>query len=238
MIENHSLHDKYEPRVDDEALRKSRAELEDIYSEEAGVRLVKLYFRYVYPYFPILSRSETLFSEPGISTRIKAFSLSLRAVLYAPGLPFMVYDDVLSTTLDLTVPSPHVPYQICWLAITHEIYTPHLSTLQSCLLLLQRVRDDRYVMDSPFDWSLLAWTVSLAHTPGLSTDCSTWQGIPAWEKRLRRRLWWATYVMDKWSFMSVGLSTHIKNEDFDVLQLTSTDFISSDMESLASNQAV
>ena len=44
--------------------------------------------------------------------------------------------------------------------------------------------------------------------------------------------------MDKWSFMSVGLSTHIKNEDFDVLQLTSTDFISSDMESLASNQAV
>jgi len=45
-------------------------------------------------------------------------------------------------------------------------------------------------------------------------------------------------VMDKWSFMSVGLSTHIKNEDFDVLQLISTDFISSDMESLASNQAV
>jgi len=187
MIENHSLHDKYEPRVDDEALWKSRAELEDIYSEEAGVRLVKLYLRYVYPYFPILSRSETLFSEPGISTRIKAFSLSLRAVLYAPGLPFMVYDDVLSTTLDLTVPSPHVPYQICWLAITHEIYTPHLSTLQSCLLLLQRVRDDRYVMDSPFDWSLLAWTVS--QSLGLSTDCSSWQGIPAWEKRLRRRLW-------------------------------------------------
>jgi hypothetical protein len=53
MIENHSLHDKYEPRVDDEALRKARPELEDICSEEVGVRLVKLYFRYVYPYLPI-----------------------------------------------------------------------------------------------------------------------------------------------------------------------------------------
>jgi hypothetical protein len=239
MIENHSLHDKYEPRVNDDVLRTAQAELERMCSNEFGVRLVKLYFKYVYPYFPILSRSQTLSSsESEMSARIHSFPLSLKAVLYATGLPFMVYDDVLSTTMDLEPPSAQNLYRICWLAITQEIHTPHLSTLQSCLLLLQRVNDDRYVMDSPFRWSLLGWTISLAQSLGLSTDCSDWQGIPAWERRLRRRLWWATYVMDKWSFMSAGLTTLIKNEDFDVLPLTSTDFISSDMEGLYHQDAI
>jgi hypothetical protein len=239
MIENHSLHDKYEPRVNDDVLRNAYAELESMCSNEFGVRLVKLYFKFVYPYFPVLSRSQTLSSsESEMSAKIQSFPLSLKAVLYATGLPFMVYDDVLSTTLDLEPPPAKNLYRICWLAITQEIHTPHLSTLQSCLLLLQRVNDDRYVMDSPFRWSLLGWTITLAQSLGLSTDCSDWQGIPAWEKRLRRRLWWATYVMDKWSFMSAGLTTLIKNEDFDVLPLTSIDFVSSDMEGLYQQEAI
>lgn len=37
-------------------------------------------------------------------------------------------------------------------------------------------------------------------------------------------------MMDKWSFMSAGLSSHIKNEDFDVLPLTSADFMSENEE--------
>lgn len=226
MFEQHSLHDKFEPRVDDEVIQKTRLELEDMCSDEIGIRLIRLYFKYVYPYFPILSRSQMLLSEQGMGQLIRKLPLSLKSVLYATGLPFMVYDDVLSTTLDLATPSAHRLYRIAWLAISHEIHTPHLSTLQACLLLLQRVNDDRYVMDSPFRWSCLAWTVSLAQSLGLSTDCSTWQGIPAWEKRLRRRLWWATYVMDKWSFMSAGLCSHIRRDDFDVLPLSSTDFVS------------
>jgi hypothetical protein len=93
-------------------------------------------------------------------------------------------------------------------------------------------------MDSAFRWSLLGWTISLAKSLGLSTDCSDWQGIPAWEKRLRKRLWWATYVVDKWSYMSAGLTPLIKNEDFDVLPLTSIDFMSSDMEGLQKQEAI
>ena len=57
-------------------------------------------------------------------------------------------------------------------------------------------------------------------------------------KRLRRRLWWALYTMDKWSFMSAELSTHIKTEDFDVLPLTSSDFMSAENEAIYAEEAI
>lgn len=232
MFESHALHEKYEPRVDEDVIHMAREELETICPAEVGVRLVKLYFKHVYPYFPILSRSQMLSAEPELSANIQKLPLSLKAALYATGVPFMVYDDILSTTLDLTPPSAHKLYRICWLAITQEIHSPRLSTLQACLLMLQRTTDDKYVMDSPFRWSLLAWTLSLAQSLGLSTDCFHWQGIPAWEKRLRRRLWWATYALDKWGLMSSGLTSHINNDSFDVLPLTCADFVSSNSGNL------
>ena len=229
MLGAHRLYDRYEPRFEDDILRNAQVELEKICSDRIGVRLVKLYFKYVYPYFPVLSRSQMLLSDSGMTDLVRALPLSLKAALYATAQPFMIYDDYLSTILDLAQPSASTLYRISWIALTHEMHTPHLSTLQACLLFLQRVNDSKYVMDSPFRWSFVAWTVSLAQSLGLSSDCSTWRGIPAWEKRLRRRLWWATYVMDKWSLPSAGLSSHIKLEDYDVLPLTSLDF-ASDME--------
>lgn len=225
MIGSENLYDKYEPRLEDDVLRSIQSELGRI-STTVGIRLVKLYFRFIYPYFPVISRSRML-QDYGLAEDIVAgLSLSLKAALYASALPYMVYDDVLSTMLDLDLPTAKSLYRMCWTAITHEIHSPGLSTMQACLLLLQRDNVDRYVQGSPFQWSLMAWTVSLAQTLGLSTDCSTMRGIPAWEKRLRKRLWWATYVLDKWNFSLAGLTSHIKDEDFDVLPLTSADFAS------------
>lgn len=224
MMGDHSLYDKYEPRVEDAALDCIRDELDRI-SADVGIRLIMLYFKHIYPYFPVLSRSQMLHGRD-MKDVITAMSLSLRAALYASALPYMIYDDYLSTMLDVDPPSAQSLYRMAWTAITHEAHTPHLSTLQSCLLLLQRDNADQYVQCSPFQLSLMAWTVGLAQALGLATDCSTWRGIPAWEKRLRRRLWWGTYVLDKWMLLTAGLTTHINDDDFDVLPLTSADFAS------------
>lgn len=218
-VADHSLYDHGEPRVDNDVLDAAHRQLESMCSEGVGLRLVKLFFRYVYPYFPILSRSQLLEPKSEAAHKIRALPLSLKASLYAAGLPFLVYDDVLATTLVHSPPSAQALYRIAWLAIGHEVHVPHLSTLQSCLLLLQRVNDDRYVMDTVFQWSLLGWTISLAQSLGLPTECKTWIGIPDWEKRLRRRLWWAVFVMDKWGFMSCGLASHIGKDDYDVSPL-------------------
>ena len=225
MLGAHSLYNKYEPRANEDELRKIQIELDRI-SNKVGTRLVKLYFKYVYPYFPVLSRSRLLQDYGLAEDTVSELPLSLKAALYASALPYMVYDDILSTMLDLDLPTAQSLYRMCWTAITHEIHTPRTSTIQACLLLLQRDNIDRYVQGSPFQWSLMAWTVSLAQTLGLSTDCSTVGGIPQWERRLRKRLWWATYALDKWNFSLSGLTSHIRNEDFDVLPLTSSDFAS------------
>lgn len=227
MLGRETLYNKYEPRVDEAELRAMRTELDQI-SSNVGIRLVQLVFRFINPYFPILSRSSMLQDGSPSEETLSSLPLSLKAVLYASALPYMVYDDVLSTMLDVSLPTANKLYRVAWSAITQEIHTPRLSTLQACLLLLQRDNIDRYVQGSPFQWSLLAWTVSLAQTLGLSIDSSTVHGMPAWEKRLRKRLWWATYVLDKWNFATAGLTSHIHEDDHDVLPLTDADCASSD----------
>ncbi len=225
MVGEHSLYDHYEPRLDATVLDKVREDLGQI-SDEVGMRLVLLYFKHIYPYFPVLSRSQMVSPAGELTTAVSSLPLALRAALYASAVPFMIYDDYLSTMLDVVPLSTQSLYRMAWTVITHEIHTPHLSTLQACLLLLQRDNVDQFVQWSPFQLSLVAWTVSLAQSLGLSTDCSTWRGIPPWEKRLRRRLWWATYVLDKWTLLTSGIASHIKDEDFDVLALSVADFAS------------
>lgn len=226
MLGRDSLYDKYEPRVEDSVLQALRKELDQV-SHDVGIRLLGLYFKYIYPYFPILSRSYMLVEGQISEASLASLPLSLKAVLYASSLPYTIYDDVLSTMLDVSLPTAKSLYRIAWTAITQEIHTPRLSTLQACLLLLQRDNFDRYVQGSPFQWSLVAWTVTLAQTLGLATDCSTVRGMPVWEKRLRKRLWWATYILDKWYFATAGLASHLHEDDYDILPLNDEDCSSS-----------
>lgn len=232
MLGSSSIWANCEPRVEEVELRKVRAEVDGI-SSRVGIRLVKLYFKYVYPYFPIVSRSRMLQDYGLAEDTVSDLPLSLKSALYACAMPYMVYDDVLSTMIDLNVPAAKTLFRICWMAISQEAHSPHLATMQACLMLLQRDNYDRYIHGSPFQGSLMAWTVSIAQTLGFSTDCSTVRGIPPWEKRLRKRLWWATYVLDKWTFSLSGLTSHIRDDDFDVLPLMSADFDADSRGSIA-----
>ena len=238
MLGRDSLYNDYEPQIEPSQLSAIHKEL-DRFNSDVRFRLIKLYFKYIYPYFPVLSRTDIFPNECLAENATSKLSPSLMAALYACALPYMVYDDVLSTMLDLDLPTAKSLYRMCWTAITQEIHTPRLSTLQACLLLLQRDTINPYVQGSPFQWGLSAWTVSLAQTLGLSTDCSTVKGMPAWEKRVRKRLWWATYVLDKWNFASSGLTSHIRKDDYDVLPLAEADCVPVDssygMEAVASS---
>jgi hypothetical protein len=215
MLPEDSLNDDGEARQDRTILDEAGQELMNMIPEEIGLRLVGLFFRFVYPYFPVLSRTQTL-SSGDLPSVLRSLPLSLRTAIYVTSLPFLLYDDILATTISHSPPSRSRLYRITWLAITHEIRTPRIATLQACLLLLQRAPTNRYVMDTPFQWSLAGWTVSLAYVLGLCKSCSGWSSMPRWERRLRGRLWWATFVMDKWTFLGAGMPSHIKDDDYDV----------------------
>ncbi|EXJ83328.1 hypothetical protein A1O1_06949 [Capronia coronata CBS 617.96] len=214
MLPDDNLANTGEPRSDNSVLEAAQTELKTMVPTDVGVRLLKLFFRFVYPYFPVLSRTQMLAHD--ISTVLLDLPLSLQAGIYATSLPFLLYDDILATTIIHSPPPAARLYRICWLAIVQETHTPKLATLQACLLLLQRAPSNKYIMDTPFQWSLTAWTVSLAYLIGLGKSSVGWLGLPKWERRLRGRLWWATYVLDKWSFFGAGTPSHIRNDDFDV----------------------
>jgi hypothetical protein len=155
-----------------------------------------------------------------VKAALVSLPLSLVAAIYATVLPFMLYDDYLATAVVHSAPSAIRLYRICWTAINEEMHSPRLATLQACLLLLQRPPTNRYIMDTPWRWSCTAWTVSLANILGVCKSCAGWVQIPAWERRLRGRLWWATYVIDKWSLFGAGMPSHIHDDNFDVPEPT------------------
>jgi len=223
MLADDSLAQKGEPRVEDDVLAKNRSDLAGMFSEQEALRLIGLFFRFVYPYFPILCKSEVFLNGTVSPSVLHTLPLSLLSAMYATALPFMLYDDLLAATIVHSPPPIHQLYRISWLAVTQELHTPRLATLQACLLLLQRAPTNRYTTDTPWKTSLVGWTVSLAQTLGLPKECSDWTSIPTWEMTLRKRLWYGVFIMDKWASLGAGMPSHIRIDDFDVLPLIDTD---------------
>ncbi|KAE8449259.1 hypothetical protein EG329_008426 [Mollisiaceae sp. DMI_Dod_QoI] len=223
MLADDSLAQKGEPRVEEDVLAKAHSDIAGMFNEQEALRLIGLFFRFVYPAFPILSRGE-MYPNGSLSPSIlHLLPMSLLSAMYATALPFMLYDDLLATTLVHSPPPAHQLFRISWISVTQELHTPRLATLQACLLLLQRAPTNRYTTDTPWKTSLVGWSVSLAQTLGLPKECSDWTSIPTWEMTLRKRLWYGVFIMDKWASLGAGMPSHIRSDDFDVLPLTEAD---------------
>jgi hypothetical protein len=220
MLADDSLAQKGEPKIEDDVLSQARHDVSQMFSQEESLRLIGLYFRFVDPYFPILPRSEFFVNGSLSRESVEGLPLSLISALYATALPFMLYDELLATTLVHSPPPAYQLYRISWLALIQELHTPRLATLQACLLLLQRAPTNRFTTDTPWKASLVGWTVSLAQTLGLHHECSNWASLPPWELSLRKRLFHAVFIMDKWASLGAGMPSHIRHDDYDVFPLS------------------
>jgi hypothetical protein len=83
------------------------------------------------------------------------------------------------------------------------------------------------VADSVSVWSLVGMLVGIATSLGLQLECRP-MGLPVWERRIRRRLWWAIYAEDKWRSLLMGRPPYIRNDEWDVTDLDDNDFLVSD----------
>lgn len=89
MLADDSLAQKGEPRVEDDVLAKHRSDIAGMFNEQEALRLIGLFFRFVYPAFPILSRSE-MYPNGALSPNIlHILPMSLLSAMYATALPFM-----------------------------------------------------------------------------------------------------------------------------------------------------
>lgn len=189
-------------------------ELDDLDAIEAIIRphgksLVNLYFRIVFPSFPILHKAVYL---EKYNRSYREFSPPLLAAVYLLALHYWTYDDKLSKSKR---PDVQELEKLARKALGDTIHRPKLSTVQAGLLLLQHTDTDSA--------ELTAQLVSVAYGLGLHLDASNWR-IPQWEKGLRKRLGWGLFMQDKWSSLGSGRPSLINSSNWALQTVTNTDF--------------
>ncbi|KAJ5989743.1 hypothetical protein N7522_009950 [Penicillium canescens] len=209
----------------------TRERLNYLVPPEYGRRLVGLFVKYVFPALPIISRSQlglttASYQLPEISALDKV-PIHLLAGIYASAFQFVAHDDYLCVLSTYHASPVETLWRMVYELISEEIHSPRLAVLQAALLYIhQQPRDEARLTtaDTPFLWSFVGQIVGLACSLGLHIECRMW-GIPAWEKRLRRRLWWAVYAEDKWRSLLMGRPPYIHPDEWDVSELDEGDFL-------------
>lgn len=174
-----------------------------------GKPLIDLYFRIVFPSFPILHKAVYL---EKYARSYREFSPPLLAAVYLLALQYWTYDDRLS---NLAKPNVQKLEELARKALRDTIHRPKLSTVQAGLLLLQHTDVDSA--------ELTAQLVSVAYGLGLHLDATDWN-IPDWEKGLRKRLGWGLYMQDKWSSMRSGRPPLINSSNWILRAVVDSDF--------------
>ena len=202
------LHDEFQP-ADDIAKVRASETIEAMVSPHAAT-LVRLFFKHVHPVYSVVSKVRFLRAFEGDKLKIPA---SLRGAVYGLGSMFWQHDCSVEENLTFDL---HDLFEEAQSSLQREFHGPNLWNLQACLLLLYERPADNATIETPRTWVFSAHTVACAQMIGLHRNPAHWQ-IPAWEKKLRTKLWWATYTADIWSSVCHGNPPHIYPASFTTL---------------------
>lgn len=210
------VHDLF-PDRDEDVKKMASASIETHVSPHSD-SLIRLYFRFVHPAFPIISKARFLEIYCRDKLRIPA---SLRGVVYGLACSFWKQDDSLKLVTSI---SQAKLFEYAHTALYRELDSPKLATLQACLMVLHELPPLTGTTESPRLWTLACQATSCAQNLGIHDDPSMWK-IPAWEKSLRKKLWWATFTTDKWSLLGHGNPSHISRSSFSTTDLSLQDLL-------------
>ncbi|KAH7020690.1 fungal-specific transcription factor domain-containing protein [Microdochium trichocladiopsis] len=223
-------HKQAGPKQNPRCEGSTAGELDALVDHDQALRLLQLFITYVFPAMPVISRSQLLSSMASCNgattiTPSRTMPIHLLAAIYASALPFWSYDDVLCVSSVYKKPSSETLWQIAYDGFQAEILTPHLATVATGLLYLNKARQgvQHVSADITLTWTLLSSIVGIATSLALHIDCSHW-AIPGWEKRLRRRLWWMTFSEEEWRSLLLGRPSIINEDQWDVEELSVEDF--------------
>ncbi|KAL4899940.1 hypothetical protein BDW74DRAFT_188827 [Aspergillus multicolor] len=189
------LMDEFQP-ADDLAKQRMSDNIEAMVSPHAAT-LVQLFFKHVHPVFCVVSKVRFLKAYKEDKLRIPA---SLRGVVYGLGSTFWQHDPDVEGVLQIDL---HILFEAAQSALQRELHGPNLWSVQACLLLLHERPADNATIETPRTWISSSRIVACAQMAGLHRDSSAWHLVPE-EKKLRKKLWWATYVSDIWSSVCHG----------------------------------
>ncbi|KAJ5818953.1 hypothetical protein N7474_004544 [Penicillium riverlandense] len=215
------LHDEFQPS-DDIAKARASEIIESMVSPHSSA-LIRLFFKHVHPVYCVVSKFRFLKEFATDKLKIPA---SLRGAVYGLGAMFWQHDPDLQGNLPFNL---HDLFEEAQSSLQREFHAPNLWNLQACLLLLYERPADNATIETPRTWIFSARTVACAQMIGLHRDPKLWKIAP-WEIKLRKKLWWGTYMADLWSSICHGNPPHIYPNSF-TTSLT-------DMEDLAFDENV
>ncbi|OXG32367.1 hypothetical protein C367_01135 [Cryptococcus neoformans Ze90-1] len=100
------------------------------------------------------------------------------------------------------------------LALDDEYRQPRLSTLQ--LALLQIYSRPMEIGENSGQITIaIARAIGAAHLLGLHIDPTNWS-LPYWETSLRKRIWWALLIQDKWRALLYGRPSYLHHKAYHV----------------------
>ena len=178
---------------------------------------------------PVISRSQlgiSSISRLPTQSALERVPLHLLAAIYASALRYVSDDEHLSVWHSQTSPSTDAIWRLVYEELQEDVHQSQLSVVQATLLYLHKDPSDdgrHSLSDTPFVWSWVGKLVGLTTALGVHTECSMW-AIPSWEKRLRKRIWWAVYAEDKWRSLLMGRPPYIHAQEWDIEDLDASDF--------------
>ncbi|KHN95055.1 fungal specific transcription factor domain-containing protein [Metarhizium album ARSEF 1941] len=176
--------------------------------------LVRLYFKHVHPVLPIVSKVRFLCRY---ASNRKSIPGCLRGAVYALASVFWA-EDPNTRRGDRFPLEQHEIVDQAHRALRREIENPNFFVLQACLLLLHIQPPPIDAMEAPSTFTLSAQATACAQLIGLHQDPSDWK-LDIIEKRLRKKLWWATVVTDCWAAVSHGNPHHIGDTSYNTTML-------------------
>ncbi|EPE35349.1 Zn2/Cys6 DNA-binding protein [Glarea lozoyensis ATCC 20868] len=207
----------------DEVAKQAASDAIEAHAAGHGSALIRLYFRFVHPILPILSKAGFLMAY---TTDRLSLPASLRGAVYGLACAFWTEEPSLKPYPPISQPEF---FEHAHAALYREMDSPKLATLQACLLVLHEQPGISGTTESPRIWALACQATACAQSLGLHQDPTEWK-LPLWEKRLRKRLWWIAYINDVWTSLCHGNTPHIQEGAFDTTELT--------MEDLASDEHI
>ncbi|KAI9307650.1 fungal-specific transcription factor domain-containing protein [Cunninghamella echinulata] len=185
-------------------------------------RLMKIYFAYIHPGLPVINKSFFLKQYRGYSADFP--SAPLLNAMYGAALRYIetckvfgdntaVYDAFGEEIDDFQIPEGgSEKFFENVIIYVKGRYNPNIATIQALVI----TQNHRASMDSKMTggWLIIAAGIRMAQDLGLHRSSELWD-IPESEKETRRRVWWAVYIMDKWSAASTGRPQTIFDEDCD-----------------------
>ncbi|ORZ13577.1 fungal-specific transcription factor domain-domain-containing protein, partial [Absidia repens] len=185
-------------------------------------RLMKIYFAYIHPGLPVVNKTLFLNQYRGLADDYP--SAPLLNAMYGAATRYIetcqLFGDETAVTeaFDDDIDGWQIPDGGSERLFDNLIkyvrgrYNPNIATIQALVI----AQNHRASMDGKMTggWLINAAAIRMAQDLGLHRSSEVWE-ISEDEKETRRRVWWAVYIMDKWSAASTGRPQTIFDEDCD-----------------------